>query len=518
VDCLLVHVPKFNHAFGPYRQAMFINFMAVGLLSVADSVRRAGFDVGVLHLGLELGLDPSFELAQYLRAQRPKIVGISLHWHHQAPGSLDVAALVREILPEAFVVVGGQTASDFPEEILSSRQAVEAVIVGEGERPMRELVEAVVQGRSLATIPNLWWRSGSSIVRNTTRWSATGEELSGFDFTNFSLLRNARHYPRLFPYMFPPRRRHLNRLLFEKQQTTSFHVPLGRGCMNHCAWCGGGAEATVKLLGRTEPSAIHPEAVVATIERARSLGYSAVGTNFSGPGMESVLRESLALCRQRRLRPTWHLHAWEFLSAELAEDFAATVAPDSLVDLSPDFATPQQRGLYKTFQFTNEQLLEQVNLLGRKGLLVALYFLYGLPGQEKHASAQEKLLAALHARSNVRRVQFLPCELEPCSPLILEPERFGIVPHVRSLADFEAAHRRGFKMGFSHLDRSEEEVFNGQCRSVCLMGRNGQRKCRLIRAATAHPVLDRGLYLVGKAIWRLGRDPGVSHFFSPGSR
>jgi len=518
LDCLLLHVPKFRHGYGPYGKATFINFMASGLLSLATAVRRAGYQVRVVHVGLERLLSPDFRLEPMLQRERPSVVGVSVHWHHQVPDSLDVVRSVRRELPDAFVVLGGLTASAYAEEILLTCPEVDGVVCGEGEIPLVRLLEARGAGRSPQGVPNLSYRDGGRVVRPSTWWHATDDEFQALEFADFSLLENAAAYPRLYPFMLPPERVRLNRLLFEMKRTAGFHVPLGRGCFRRCAWCGGGADATVGLLRRERSALTSPEAAVATLERALAFGYRTVATDHWFHGMEGFLSDVLTLCRKRGLAPRWNLDAWELPSLEFCEEFAATAGAGSTIEFSPDMGSQRLRERYKAFRFGNDELLAWIDAVGARGLNVGLHFLYGLPSGPEDDLEEKRLLERLERRSNVCRIQFHACEIEPMSPMLLRPEEHGIEPLVKSFSDYARAHRGGFRMGFSHSGLSEAELHAGRCRSYCLLGRNGRMKCRMLRLATGFRALDPLVHAAGRLIWRGGGDRALLDSLSPGAR
>jgi len=50
---LLLHVPKFNNFYRPVGDFMWLNYMPMGLLAIADFLDRHGFEVEVVHLGVE---------------------------------------------------------------------------------------------------------------------------------------------------------------------------------------------------------------------------------------------------------------------------------------------------------------------------------------------------------------------------------------------------------------------------------------------------------------------------------
>ena len=60
VDCLFLHVPKLTNYYRPIGQFIWINFLPMGLLALADLLHRHDFSTQVLHLGVEWIEDRTF--------------------------------------------------------------------------------------------------------------------------------------------------------------------------------------------------------------------------------------------------------------------------------------------------------------------------------------------------------------------------------------------------------------------------------------------------------------------------
>src|SRR5206468_3947813 len=74
----------------------------------------------------------------------------------------------RAVRPDLPVVWGGWHPSLLAEQCLASG-AVDACVIGQGERTFVELVGAIEARASWAGIPGLVWREGSAVVRNPPR-------------------------------------------------------------------------------------------------------------------------------------------------------------------------------------------------------------------------------------------------------------------------------------------------------------------------------------------------------------
>jgi len=109
-----------------------------------------GHDVRVLDLRLARKPDRAF--ARELREVRPDVVGIS-GYTHEASAVVALSHKVREILPEALVVVGGHHATVLPATY--NVKSIDAIVRGEGCAPFRAIIEAAAARRPLTGIPNV---------------------------------------------------------------------------------------------------------------------------------------------------------------------------------------------------------------------------------------------------------------------------------------------------------------------------------------------------------------------------
>jgi hypothetical protein len=118
VDCLFVHCPKFNNYYRPIGEYIFVNYMPMGLLALADLLVREGYETEVVHLGVEWMEDQAFSLGAYIAQVKPRIVALSLFWHPQSYEVLEWARRIKEAFPEVFLLLGGLTASFYHREIM----------------------------------------------------------------------------------------------------------------------------------------------------------------------------------------------------------------------------------------------------------------------------------------------------------------------------------------------------------------------------------------------------------------
>lgn len=106
-------------------------------------------------------------------APSPTLVGVTTTTASYR-SALAVAASVKRVNAEAFVVFGGHHATPQDEIILKHHDDVDAVIRGEGERAMLALVRS---GRAGPDVPSLTWRDRYTLRRNPLAPRLTIQEL-----------------------------------------------------------------------------------------------------------------------------------------------------------------------------------------------------------------------------------------------------------------------------------------------------------------------------------------------------
>lgn len=134
----------------------------IGLAYIAAMLQQDGHDVRAIdQFTYGMGVDKVIDQA---REFRPDVLGIGM-LTPSTPVALAIAEQAKAALPGVKVVVGNVHADIFYKEILT-RRAVDAVVHGEGEHTITELVRAWESGRSdLSGIQGVSWKDESGAVR-----------------------------------------------------------------------------------------------------------------------------------------------------------------------------------------------------------------------------------------------------------------------------------------------------------------------------------------------------------------
>ncbi|MFO0631717.1 MAG: radical SAM protein [Nannocystaceae bacterium] len=147
----------------------------LGLAYVAAAARQAGHRVQVvdgpgeaLDHGWPLvtaagvlrahGLPPAAIVARI--APGTEVIGVANMFLHEWPTTRALLEAIRVAHPRALLIAGGENASAMAHELLAQCAALDAVVRGEGERPIVALLAQVAAGAPLGELPGVVRRGG----------------------------------------------------------------------------------------------------------------------------------------------------------------------------------------------------------------------------------------------------------------------------------------------------------------------------------------------------------------------
>lgn len=446
LDCLLVHVPKLQTYYPAFNVYQSCNRMAMGLLALADLGDRNGYGVRVINLGVEKIVDKSFSFIDYLKETQPKVVGFSIHFHHSLVDSLDYIEKVRKALPDTFIFAGGFTATFFARDLLQETEALDAVILGDAETPLLELLDQTIRQdtpSNLSNIPNLVWRQDGEIISNPQSYCIDKESLDDLNFTRFDLLENSKSYvgiPTAYVKTNLPTRfdQWMNSKMSKSRSTTYWGLPVGRGCVSHCFYCGGGAKAQMLLNKRGKPLFRNHEKVIETIKALINIGYEGAYVSFDPhPWSSPYYIELFQKMRKEKIVFNLMFSSWGLPSNEFLDEFAQTVGPESAYMISPETGSDKLRAALRTPTYTNEEFKEFLQYANKLNIKTVSYFTIGMPG-ETMTDFQETVALKKEMQESfpLARTEAFLIEIEPAAPWYLHPEKYDIDLKRKTFSDF----------------------------------------------------------------------------------
>lgn len=128
-----------------------------------------------------------------LRAEPPDIFAFSCTTGTHLIALREIKRL-KEVFPDALMVMGGPHPTYFPEVVLE--EGLDVVCRGEGEGPLVDLADSVEGAEEFTSIPNLWVKKDGELVENQVR--PLDENLDDLAFPDrefYSRYKSVRIYP-----------------------------------------------------------------------------------------------------------------------------------------------------------------------------------------------------------------------------------------------------------------------------------------------------------------------------------
>ncbi|MGJ7029427.1 anaerobic magnesium-protoporphyrin IX monomethyl ester cyclase [Methanothermobacter sp. DSM 3267] len=185
----------------------------LNLMYLAAALERASFSVKIIDDDLQgLGAE---KVAGIIEKLDPLIVGITATTA-TIKTSLEYLGAVKRLLPDVLTVIGGPHPTFLPERTLGDSDALDVVVVGEGEATIVDLAEKYERrgAPSLRDVAGISYREGGSIRTNRPR--PLIEDLDDLPFP-------ARH---LVPFRD-----------YETSEQEAGGMITSRGCVYPCRYC-----------------------------------------------------------------------------------------------------------------------------------------------------------------------------------------------------------------------------------------------------------------------------------------
>jgi B12-binding domain/radical SAM domain protein len=436
-DLLLLHAPSVYDfreraiLYGPVSDMVpsstVFEMYPLGFLTIASYLHEKGMQVRIVNLALRMMNSRRFDVPRFLSRQKPKAVGIDLHWLPHAHGALEVARIVKELHPDVPVIMGGLSSTYFHRELIAYPQ-VDYVLRGDStEPPLHQLLIALKEGKPVDKIANLTWKDAHGIHVNPLAF--VPQTLDYVDLRPDLMVEMVMRY------------RDLESTLpfngwWNNPITTVFTV---KGCAFECVTCGSSHTSCTHLTKRQKPVYRSPASLVANMQAICRLAHGPIvlvgDLLMAGPAHAAEVLERLAKAE---------------LPNEIVFEFFALPPASFLQDIdrcvrhwSMEFSPESHEQTVRDAQegeagYTTEDMeaiiQEAVRLRCSR---IDIFFMIGLPAQTT-ASVRDTVEYCGHLfQLGDKR---LSCFISPMGPFIdpgsrgfEEPERFGYRLFARTL-------------------------------------------------------------------------------------
>lgn len=316
----------------------------LGLGYLAAVLELAGFKVGLIDMQPE-GIRGK-DLARILEEQRPRVVGITT-MVVSFKNALRVSEIVKQVLPDTKVVVGGPQATFLVEETLAC-PSIDVLVRHEGEDTILELMHFFLDGSlSLDHIRGIAFREGDKIYQTEDR----------------PLIRDLDRLP------FPARH------LFKSHLYVKPGVVItARGCPSQCVFCAARALYPNPSY-RARATKLVVDEIEEMVERYRLDSFFIADDTFTLDPDRAM--EICDLIIERKLRVWWACEARvNTMTPELAHKLVQAGCVE--VQFGVETGNPEiMKRIRKGIRL--EQVEEVVNYTLEAGLDVLCSFIIGFP-------------------------------------------------------------------------------------------------------------------------------------------
>jgi anaerobic magnesium-protoporphyrin IX monomethyl ester cyclase len=187
----------------------------VGLASIASVLRNAGHNVSIIDAALKYTVSNS-EWSRLLTEESPDMIGFSATTAAFLD-AYDICRRVKDIKSDIKTVFGGVHVSWGKDKLLKQFPAIDYIIAGEGEIPLKKLADGI----PLKEIERLYFRDNETIISGDSQSALCN--LDDLPFPAYDLLDG---FPR--KYLMP---------LFSYPKHPGANIISSRGCVYECPYC-----------------------------------------------------------------------------------------------------------------------------------------------------------------------------------------------------------------------------------------------------------------------------------------
>ncbi len=445
LDVLFIHVSR--------KQGLYpeISLIPNGVFPLVDLLNRKGFSARIIHFGVERQIDPDFDIINYIGVHKPALIGLTLHWHYQSHGVIQLSHKIKEHFPDIKLVVGGNTASFFGKDVLIYEKSIDFLIKGDAELPILKLSNVVIHHKGqLKDVPNLVFRQKGQIIENPMTYFADNNIINGLNYTEFDVLE---HYSNYLPI-------NLNDPEIPQHAVRSMYFIPGRGCSTNCSYCAGSQKNHKIIAGRSKPLFLSIDKTMLELRRA----YYKYGIRFwlicFDPRPKSMFYPELfKQMHEENIQIQITFEAFSLPSLAFINAMALYLPEGSTIALSPDSGSERVRRLNKGFYYSNDSLMKSIKLIHDRGLQVEVYFYVGLPFEgPKEVNETAKLIERIKKEVPDTVISVFPVEIEPGALMYRLPDVFKIKPYRSSFVDFVEASKYPSMPGMHNGFFNEQEI------------------------------------------------------------
>lgn len=202
-----------------YDNDSYTHYFPQGLAYIASALLRVGCEVDIY--SQDKNHYPEEHLTQFLNKNKYDVVGIGvIAGYYQYRKLLKISDAINKSIQRPFYILGGHGPAPEPAYFMK-KTGVDAVVIGEGELTIVELIDAIANHKPFSHIKGIVYRDGEKIIINERR----------------ALIGDIDSIPLPAYHLFPIDYYKLLRPVHADKTDFAMPVLSGRGCKFNCNFC-----------------------------------------------------------------------------------------------------------------------------------------------------------------------------------------------------------------------------------------------------------------------------------------
>lgn len=288
----------------------------------------------------------------------PHVVGYS-GYTYTFQCCLELARLAKALNPETINIFGGYHPTAVPQ--MASESEIDYVVIGEGERILCYLVNAIAEQRTTKSINGIAYKDENKVVINPPQTRIRNLDGLPLPLRNENILKSTKQYQIAFP---PP-----------SNQVAVAQVTFARGCPFGCYFC-----SSENMWGRE----VYWRDPIKVVDEIESL-HEAYGTNlvyFPDLTFNVNLSRVRVICNEL-IKRNLPVHWWALFRVDnITDEILHLLKEAKCVKLSFGIESPNAHTIQRIKGKANydwDKALDVFRRADRLGLIVRSFFMIGFP-------------------------------------------------------------------------------------------------------------------------------------------
>ena len=410
----------------------------LGLLYLAAILEDQGIPIDILDLEQFYPLNDS-DLEDIIKnkIQGYSIFGLTTLTNNFSY-TLQIIKIIRRLVPQSKIILGGPHASFLYEDILNVENLVNYICVGEAEQSFQELLSILLNNTRTQVA------QFESFLRNI-KGIAFKNNVGKIEFTGTPEPININSLPLPARY----------KLVHEHYHYRVASIIINRGCPNQCSFC-----SRQNLFRKPRIRSI--SSILSEIRDIISLqNYTYINFYDNININKKFFKEFCEMFVKNNINMPW---GCELRVDSITQEEARSLkqAGCRLVATGIESANPEV--LKQNFKYQNpEEVMRGLNYLKQVDIPVQAYFVLGLPGETEKTFSQTIRYIKLLPFDENDRINYFVATPYPGSRLWIEQEEFGISIFENDFSKYDCEH---VIFQTNELSRDQLEIFHQTAKKV----------------------------------------------------